>query len=178
MDVIKTDIDGLVLIKPKLIADKRGAFYKTFHDDVFRENNLNTDWKEEYFSKSNKNVLRGMHFQLPPEDHFKLVSCTQGKVLDVVLDIRTKSLTYKRVSYFELNGSNAYQLYIPKGCAHGFLALENNSTMFYKVSTVYSPEEDAGILWNSIDFDWPCLNPIVSDRDLNHLPLEEFNSPF
>lgn len=160
------------------MTDNRGYFLKTFHENTFIDLGLNTDWKEEYFSESQQGVVRGMHFQTPPYDHFKLVTCIKGRVLDVVCDLRKESKTFKNVFSFELSGDNATQLYIPKGCAHGFLALEDNSIMFYKVSTVYNPSHDSGILWNSIDFEWPNKGLIISERDLSHQPINQFNTPF
>jgi dTDP-4-dehydrorhamnose 3,5-epimerase len=127
---------------------------------------------------SNKNILRGMHFQLPPYDHDKLVSCLAGSVLDVVIDLRKKSATYKHFDSFNLNQNDTYTLYIPSGMAHGFLSLEDNSGMLYNTSRVHAPEKDCGIHWNSFDFDWGCDNPIVSIRDQNHTPLDNFTSSF
>ena len=127
---------------------------------------------------SNKDVVRGMHFQTQPDDHDKTVTCVQGAVLDVVLDLRKASKTYKQVFSTELNAQNKQVLVIPKGCAHGFLSLQDNSMMFYKVSTVYSPVNDKGILWSSIGFDWPVANALVSERDQSHPTLTNYESPF
>jgi dTDP-4-dehydrorhamnose 3,5-epimerase len=178
MKIIATEISGLIIIEPNLFFDPRGVFFKTFNKEVFSDLGLNTDWKEEYFSSSNKNVLRGLHFQIPPHDHVKLVTCVEGAVLDVVVDLRKNSASFKKVFSIELNSSNRKQLLIPKGLAHGFLSLKKKSIMFYKVSSVYSQSSDSGILWNSIDFDWPIENPIISSRDKSHQILKFFNSPF
>lgn len=178
MQIIETEIPGLMIVEPNMIFDSRGFFLKTFHNEIFSELGLNTIWKEEYFSSSHKNVLRGLHFQIPPQDHFKLVTCVQGAVLDVVVDLRKNSSSFKKVYSVELNSSNRKQLLIPKGLAHGFLSLERNSIMFYKVSSVYSQLSDLGILWNSIDFEWPVKKPIISQRDKSHQQLQMFNSPF
>ncbi len=168
MNIEKTDIEGLFVLQPKMIIDERGIFIKTFNSDLFFENNLQTVWNEEYYSISKKDVIRGMHFQTPPHDHDKIVYCSAGSILDVIVDIREKSDTYKRVFSMKLSQENGTMVYIPKGCAHGFLSLENQTIVNYKVSTVYNPEADKGILWSSIDFDWNAANPILSNRDKNH----------
>ncbi len=178
MTIDSTPIEGLYVINAKPFVDLRGSFVKTFHEGIFTEFGLNTDWKEEYFSTSKKNVIRGMHFFTPPEDHYKLVTCVNGAVLDVICDLRKKSPTFNKVYSIRLSSIDKKQVYIPKGCAHGFLSLEDNSQMFYKVSTVYKAENDHGIRWNSIDFDWEVKNPIISERDLKFQCLTDFSSPF
>jgi dTDP-4-dehydrorhamnose 3,5-epimerase len=174
----ETDIKGLRVIEYDIREDTRGAFQKVYNEDVQRLNELTTEWSEEYFSISHKNVLRGMHFQIPPKEHDKMVTCLLGSVLDVVLDLRLDSTTYGKVKAFELNDKSKKGLYIPKGFAHGFLSLEDNSLMHYKVSSVYSPEHDSGILWSSIPFEWGISDPILSERDKQHFKLLDFNSPF
>lgn len=178
MTIDSTPIEGLYVINTKPIVDLRGSFTKTFHVDVFTELGLNTDWKEEYFSISKKNVIRGMHFFTPPEDHFKLVTCINGAVLDVICDLRKKSPSFKTVFSIQLNAEEAKQVYIPKGCAHGFLSLEESSKLFYKVSTIYNSNNDQGIRWDSIDFDWGIKNPIISERDSNFICSSDFITPF
>lgn len=178
MTITPTEIEGLFLLSPIIRNDERGSFFKNYHLDTFENQKLPTHWAEEYFSVSQKNVLRGMHFQVPPSDHYKMVTCLTGTVLDVVVDIRKASPSYGKVYSTELNSNNRSILIIPHGCAHGFLSLEDNSLMFYKVSTVYSPEHDKGIAWDSIDFDWTIENPILSERDNMHPPLKDFKSPF
>jgi dTDP-4-dehydrorhamnose 3,5-epimerase len=178
MKLTKTNFFGLYEINPTIIKDSRGYFIKTFHHNSFTEMGLNTEWKEEYFSSSIKNVIRGLHFQTPPYEHIKLVTCISGAVLDVVVDLRKESKTFKSVFSTELNASNSKQLYIPKGCAHGFLALENNTIMHYKVSSEYNQSKDMGILWNSIDFNWKVNNPILSERDKSHPSIFDYSSPF
>lgn len=178
MTVDETFIEGLKVLTPKLIEDSRGSFFKTFHEVDFKRIGLPTEWKEEYFSVSQKDVIRGMHFQIPPYDHQKMVSCMQGGILDVVVDLRKESRTYQQVFSKELNAINKTVLIIPKGCAHGFLSLENFSMMHYKVSTVYSPEHDKGILWNSIGFNWPIHVARLSERDKKHPSIDDFKSPF
>ncbi|MES1180399.1 MAG: dTDP-4-dehydrorhamnose 3,5-epimerase [Verrucomicrobiota bacterium] len=178
MKLIPTELPGLRLIRPKFFQDARGSFVKTFHRDIFHELGLDFEPREEFFSTSAKNVLRGMHFQLPPAAHAKLVYCIAGNVLDVVLDLRKNSPMFGRSYGRELSAVNREMFFIPVGFAHGFLALEDNTTMVYQTSTVHSPAHDAGVRWDSFDFDWPVKNPILSDRDQKFPTLREFNSPF
>ena len=173
-----TDIPGCYEIQPRLFDDSRGRFVKIFHKDMFKELGLNADYAEEYYSRSLRGVIRGMHFQTPPEDHVKIVYCTKGAVFDVVLDLRVGSPTYGSVQTFRLEAEKGNFVYIPKGLAHGFCALSDNATLVYKVSTVYAPKSDAGIRWNSIGVDWPVQTPIVSDRDQGFKDLSDFESPF
>ncbi len=178
MDIESTDIPGCYVLKAKVIRDPRGTFVKTFHIDRFAELGLRTDWREEYFSTSAKDVVRGMHFQTPPADHTKMVFCLTGEVLDVVVDLRRGSPTFGRAQGFTLSAENGYGLYLPTGCAHGFVSRTPDSGMYYKVTSVHSPEHDAGIAWDSIDFDWPVTAPALSDRDRRHPRLTDFDSPF
>lgn len=178
MELVPTELPGLQIIRPKIFQDARGSFVKTFHAGQFRELGLDFQPREEFFSTSAKNVLRGMHFQLPPAAHAKLVYCIAGRVLDVVLDLRKSSPTFGKTCARELNAANREMFFIPVGFAHGFLALEDNATMIYQTSTVHSPAHDAGIVWNSFGFDWPVKNPVLSERDQKFPALREFNSPF
>jgi dTDP-4-dehydrorhamnose 3,5-epimerase len=165
MQIRETTIPGCFEITPHLFMDERGSFVKTFHHDVFQQHGLETEWREEYYSVSRKGVLRGMHFQTPPSDHAKLVYCTAGRVLDAVLDLRIGSPTYHRHLLIELDAETARMLYLPKGVAHAFYTLSESATMMYKVSTVYAPTCDTGILWNSAGIPWPDSHPVVSKRD-------------
>lgn len=178
MELVPTELPGLNVIRPKIFQDARGTFVKTFHRDVFRQLGLDFEPREEFFSTSAKGVLRGMHFQLPPAAHAKLVYCIAGRVLDVVLDLRKSSPTFGRSVARELNAASREMFFIPVGFAHGFLALEDGATMVYQTSTVHSPAHDAGIVWNSFGFDWPVKNPIMSERDQKFPALRDFASPF
>ena len=151
---------------------------KSFHVDRFAALGLPVVWNEEYYSISRKGVIRGMHFQTPPYDHEKLVYCMRGRVLDVVLDLRISSPTYRQHIAIELDDAKKNGLMIPKGMAHGFLALTDDVLMSYKVTTVYAPENDAGIHWNSFGFNWKIEQPIVSARDNTHPAFKDFVSPF
>lgn len=174
----QTAIPGCLELIPKVLRDERGLFVKTFHEGVFQEGGLNTHWAEEYYSVSKRGVLRGMHFQVPPHDHVKLVYCPQGRVFDVVLDLRLGSPAFGRFSVFELDEGKANMIYIPSGCAHGFYSFSNTATMVYKVSNVYAPEYDAGLHWNSIGVEWPDKCPVVSERDMSFGGFPDFVTPF
>lgn len=178
MEILKTDLDGLIVLQSNVFRDDRGLFIKTYHKKIFEENGLEIDFRESFFSISKKNVIRGMHFQLPPDDHVKLVYCAYGKVLDVVVDIRNNSPTYGKFFFVELTEDNGNILYIPKGFAHGFKSLTDNSVVVYMTTKEYSPENDTGIRWDSFGFNWQVDNPILSERDKKFLPLSEFRSPF
>ena len=177
MKVLPTELHGVLVLKPDVFEDARGSFIKTYHEGLFERCGIRFSSKEEFFSVSRKNVLRGMHFQRPPVAHDKLVYCPVGKVLDVVLDLRPTAKGARSISR-ELSAENREMLFIPAGCAHGFLALEDDSMMVYQTSTVHSPSHDAGVLWNSFGFDWPVKNPILSERDQKFPALRDFQSPF
>lgn len=169
---------GCFELQPKVFDDVRGRFVKVFHEQAFAAQGLETNFTEEYYSVSHRNVIRGLHFQLPPMDHVKLVYCVQGEVLDAVVDLRVGSPTYGQYALFELDETKANSIYIPKGMAHGFCARSNQAIMVYKVSTIYSSAHDAGVLWNSADIPWALEQPIISDRDNNFPALTDFVSPF
>lgn len=178
MEIVQTPVEGLLLIKNKLFADSRGGFLKIFNEDFFHDNHLSTDFKECYFSVSHKNVIRGMHFQTPPAEHKKVVYVSKGSVIDVVVDIRTRSKTYGQYCSFELSDTSGEFLYIPVGCAHGFLALEENTIVNYMQTSVYNASCDAGIRYDSFGFDWEVNHPILSDRDQSFPPLLNLKNPF
>ncbi|MFZ1704662.1 MAG: dTDP-4-dehydrorhamnose 3,5-epimerase family protein [Saprospiraceae bacterium] len=178
MTVQKTNIEGVNIIKNFIAHDVRGVFVKTFHEDIFAQNGLETQFKESYYSTSQKNVIRGMHFQLPPYDHDKLIFVTEGEIIDVVLDIRTESETYGQFVTFKISQLSD-SIFIPKGCAHGFLTISEKATVVYNVSKVYNAQFDTGILWNSFGYDWcDVQSPILSKRDSEFTPLCNFISPF
>ena len=175
---IETPLEGCFEIQSVVREDNRGSFIKTFHSAAFEEFGIFADFQEEYYSTSIKNVLRGLHFQTPPADHNKFVYCPKGTVMDVAVDLRKKSLTYGKHHVCILEGGKGKAIYLPKGFAHGFLTLSDYAIIVCKTDTVYSPENDSGILWNSCNIDWKCKEPILSERDKKHLPFSEFDSPF
>lgn len=171
-----TEIPGVVKIKNYSQLDSRGLFVKSLNYQNLKE--LDFNLQESFYSVSKKNVLRGMHFQLPPFDQNKIIDVTFGKILDVILDLRLDSPTYGHYEVFEISKDSNFSLYIPSGLAHGFYSLEENSTINYLVSSPYSPDYDKGILYNSFGFNWNCINPIISKRDLSFPSFNEFKSVF
>jgi dTDP-4-dehydrorhamnose 3,5-epimerase len=178
MELRATPIDGCLAIQPFCARDDRGEFVKTFHADVFAAQGISANWREAYYSRSRQGVIRGMHFQLPPCDHAKIVFCMQGRVLDVVLDLRTRSATFGRHMATELDGTCGEGLVIPRGMAHGFLVLSDEALMAYTLETVHAPSHDAGIRWDSFGMDWGVRDPILSARDRAHPAFHDFQSPF
>jgi dTDP-4-dehydrorhamnose 3,5-epimerase len=178
MRIEATDLPGCHLVHSGRSADGRGSFTKTFHGDSFAAAGLRTDWREAYCSVSVRDVVRGMHFQLPPAEHAKLVFCLDGQVLDVVLDLRRGSPTFGEHRAFHLDEQAGVGVYIPSGCAHGFCSLSDTSTMYYTVTSVHAPAQDAGIAWDSFGFDWPVRSPIMSDRDRQHPSFDDFETAF
>jgi dTDP-4-dehydrorhamnose 3,5-epimerase len=178
MQLIPTKIPDCYEIKLNPFRDARGVFVKTYHQEIFQEHRLETQYREAYYSASSQNVLRGLHFQIPPKDHTKLVHCAQGEVIDVVVDLRVGSPAYGEFVTFELSAENANLAYIPPGLAHGFFIVSETALVMYQVSTVYSPTHEQGIRWDSIGYQWPSANPIVSDKDMQWKTLAEFESPF
>jgi dTDP-4-dehydrorhamnose 3,5-epimerase len=176
-------VDDTPLADAKLITlpsflDDRGSFIKTFHNTTLQEAGINFQLKESYFSFSNKDVIRGMHFQLPPHQHAKIVFCPYGAILDVIIDLRRSSPTYGKYYARELSRENHKAYYIPEGFAHGFKALTDDAMTYYLVTSEYSKEEDTGIRYDSFGFDWQLEQPVISQRDLCFPTLAEFSSPF
>jgi len=178
MNFIKTTIPDCFIVQQDIHTDTRGAFVKMFRKSFFDEHHLETAFTEQYYTESTKGVVRGMHFQTPPQDHAKLVTIIQGTVIDVILDIRKGSPTFGRHEAFELSRENGKSIYIPRGCAHGFCAMTDHATTFYMVSSEYDPRHDTGIAFNSFGYKWPFERPIQSGRDTSFKPLAEFDSPF
>src|SRR5581483_7390979 len=139
---------------------------------------LRTDFAEEYYTVSHVRVLRGLHFQVPPHDHAKLVYCAAGRVLDVALDLRVGSPAFGRHVRAELSAADGNALYLPPGLAHGFYVLEAPALMVYNQTSVYAREHDAGVRWDSAGIPWPDADPILSDRDRSFPALADFRTPF
>ena len=173
-----TAIPSVKLIHQFRAEDNRGTFVKTFHNASMQEAGIDFILKESFYSISNKDVIRGMHFHHPPFDHAKLVFCTSGKILDIALDLRKNSKTYGQYVTAILSFENNQALYIPKGFAHGFVSLEDNTTTFYFVDGVYHKASDDGVRYDSFGLDWSISNPILSDRDCSFVSLADFKSPF
>ena len=177
-EVIDTPLEGLKLLKTRIFEDNRGSFQKIFSAEEFCHLGLTTELQESYFSVNKKNVIRGMHFQIPPSDHIKIVYVITGAIKDVVIDIRKDSKTYGDVYSVELTANNGKFIYIPKGFAHGFLSLKDNTVVHYLQTSCYNTDLDCGINYNSIGYDWNIENPIISQRDLMHSNFADFKSPF
>jgi dTDP-4-dehydrorhamnose 3,5-epimerase len=172
------DFPGCYQILPKLVRDARGEFIKPFVKAEFERLHLCTDFAEEYYTRSHKDVIRGMHFQLPPFEHVKLVSLLHGRILDVIVDLRVGSPTFTKRQSMALDASESTVLYLAPGIAHGFLALSEMALVSYQVSSIYSEKHDAGIRWDSLGVDWGISDPITSARDSAFPKLAEFESPF
>lgn len=178
MRFIETTIEGLRIIQPKVAADERGFLVKVFHHDSFFKENLSVDFRESFYSVSRKNVIRGMHFQLPQKAHHKLVYVISGDIVDGVVDLRKESVTYRKTYTARLSHQNKKALYIPPGIAHGFGVMSDSATVVYMTSTVHSPEHDSGINWDGCGIDWQISAPIVSERDSGFVSIDDFVSPF
>lgn len=174
MEILNTNLKDLFIINTKLFEDSRGQFIKQFSKEEFEKYGLKCNFCESFYSVSKKGVIRGMHFQIPPKEHSKLVFVSNGKIIDVVLDLRKRSKTYKQFFYIQLDSTNNQCLYIPDGFAHGFLSLENNTKVHYMQTSQYDKECDCGVLYNSFGFNWESIAKqynidkfIISERDLS-----------
>ena len=174
----QTSIAGCIEVQPVVRADSRGRFVKVFHDEFFGQRGLKTSFPEQYYSRSHRGVLRGLHFQAPPFAHAKLVYCVEGTVLDAVVDLRVGSPSYGQHFTIELSAERCNQLFVPEGLAHGIYALTELATIVNSTSRVYAPEADGGIAWDSCGIGWPDAAPILSERDRVLPPLSSFVSPF
>ncbi|AEH44607.1 dTDP-4-dehydrorhamnose 3,5-epimerase [Thermodesulfatator indicus DSM 15286] len=168
-EFIKTEIPEVIIVKPKVFGDERGFFMETYKKSDFERAGIDTDFVQDNHSKSIKNVLRGLHFQIEPKAQGKLVRCIRGKIFDVAVDIRKGSPSFGKWVGVELSEENKLMLWIPKGFAHGFLTISEEAEIIYKVSgSEYSPEHDRSIRWNDPDIgiNWPLKEePILSEKD-------------
>lgn len=181
MEFIKTKFKDAYLIKPQVFRDERGFFLEPYSKKKFSEQGIEINFVQDNHSLSvKKGVLRGLHFQKPPHAQTKLVRVTQGKVMDAIVDIRKNSPTFGQWESFELSSENFSMLLIPRGFAHAFLTLEDNTEFMYKVDEFYAPDSDAGIIWNdpTLNINWPVENPTLSEKD-SQLPFfKDLESPF
>ena len=182
MEIIKTTIEGLVIIEPRIFKDARGYFFESFSQKEFDEKVMPIRFVQDNESMSSYGVMRGLHFQRPPFTQSKLVRCVKGRVLDVAVDIRKGSPTYGQHVAIELNEDNHRQVFIPRGFAHGFAVLSETAIFQYKCDNFYAPEADGGIsiMDESLGIDWqiPTEKAILSEKDIKHLCLKDFVSPF
>jgi dTDP-4-dehydrorhamnose 3,5-epimerase len=181
MKIEKTRFRDLLVLTPDVFRDERGYFFEPFNEARFRvETGLNVTFVQDNESLSKKNVLRGMHFQVPPKSQAKLIRVTTGAVLDVVVDLRKTEPTFGEHFSVVLSAENKLQLFVPEGFAHGFLVLEEDTIFSYKCTNYYSREYDRSLLWNDPDFgiDWQVDSPLISEKDQNAMPFADFDTPF
>ena len=182
MNVIKTAIEGLLIIEPKIFHDTRGYFFESFSQREFEEKVRKINFVQDNESMSSYGVMRGLHFQRPPYTQSKLVRCIKGKVLDVAVDIRKGSPTYGQHVAVELSEENHRQFFVPRGFAHGFAVLSDTAIFQYKCDNFYAPEAEGGINIKdeSLGIDWhiPMESVTLSDKDIKHVLLKDFDSPF
>lgn len=182
MDVIKTEIDGVVIIEPKIFGDARGYFFESFSQREFEEKVRKINFVQDNESMSSYGVMRGLHFQRPPFTQSKLVRCVKGTVLDVAVDIRKGSPTYGQHVAVELTEDNHRQFFVPRGFAHGFAVLSETAIFQYKCDNFYAPQADGGISIKDESFgiDWkiPTDKALLSEKDTLHECLKDFDSPF
>lgn len=182
MEVIKTNIDGVVIIEPKVWGDARGYFFESFSQREFEEKVRKINFVQDNESMSSYGVMRGLHFQRPPFTQSKLVRCVKGAVLDVAVDIRKGSPTYSQHVAVELTEDNHRQFFVPRGFAHGFAVLSETAVFQYKCDNFYAPQADGGISIkdDSLGIDWriPTENALLSEKDTLHALLKDFDSPF
>lgn len=182
MEVIETAIAGVVIIEPRVFADPRGYFFESFSAREFEEKVGKVNFVQDNESKSSYGVMRGLHFQRPPFTQAKLVRCVRGAVLDVAVDIRKGSPTYGQHVAVELTEDNHRQFFIPHGFAHGFAVLSETAVFQYKCDNFYAPQADGGISIQdpSLGIDWRIdpTKALLSEKDLKHPLLKDFDSPF
>lgn len=176
----RLEIEDVILIEPKVFNDERGYFLESYKKSDFNTNGISDPFIQDNISHSSRNVIRGLHYQIPPFVQGKLVRALEGEILDVAVDIRKQSATYGKWIAQELSGKNRQMLYIPPGFAHGFCVLSETATVMYKCTTEYNPECDRGIRWDDpeIGIGWPVEDPVLSEKDLALPRLSEADNPF
>ncbi|KXB03163.1 dTDP-4-dehydrorhamnose 3,5-epimerase [candidate division MSBL1 archaeon SCGC-AAA261G05] len=171
----ETSIQDVILVKPQVFGDDRGYFMETYVGEDFEKAGIKSSFIQDNHSRSKRGVLRGLHFQKEPYAQAKLVRCLRGKIYDVAVDLRESSDTFGEYVSTILSEENKHQLYVPRGFAHGFLVLNDEADVVYKVDNDYSPEHEGGLIWNDpqVNIDWPEENPLLSNKDENWPTLEE-----
>ncbi len=181
MEIIKTEIQDLLIIKPRVFEDDRGYFFESYNRQNFLAQGIEATFVQDNESRSMKSVLRGLHFQKPPFSQGKLVRVMRGSVLDVAVDLRRNSPTFGKWASIVLTDKNKWMYWIPEGFAHGFLTLEDNTVFFYKCTSVYNRDAEGSIRWDdpTLNIDWGKFEkPILSDKDMNAPLFSDFVSPF
>ena len=173
----RLEIIDVILIKPKVFGDERGFFMETYKKGDFEEVGIKGEFIQDNHSRSKYGVLRGLHFQKEPYAQAKIIRCMRGVIYDVAVDLRSGSQTFGKYVGVNLSEDNKYQLYIPRGYAHGFLVLSENAEVVYKVDNVYAPDYEGGLVWNDpyVDIQWPNDNPILSEKDKRWPTLKELS---
>ncbi len=180
MQVESTSFEGLLIIRPKVFGDERGYFFESWNQDAFREAGIDITFAQDNQSASAKNVIRGLHFQVPPMEQGKLVRVIKGAVLDLVVDLRQNQPTYLMHFKMILDDQKKEMLYIPSGFAHGFKTLEDHTVFFYKCTKGYNSHSERAIRWNdpALGIDWEISEPLLSEKDKNAPFLINFSNPF
>ena len=174
-DFIPQKIKDVILVCPKVFKDNRGVFLESYNVFEFKKNGINVDFIQDNCARSKARVLRGLHYQKSPFDQAKLICCTKGKILDIAVDLRADSPSFKQYVKLELSEDNNYQLFIPEGFAHGYVVLSDEACISYKVNKNYEPNFETGIIWNdkTLNIDWDIdFEPILSEKD-KKLPFFE-----
>lgn len=180
MEIIKTDLNGVLLIKPKVFSDDRGYFLESYRADIFNINEIKINLVQDNISKSRKGTIRGLHYQVGEKAQSKLCQVIYGRVLDVAVDIRFYSPTFGKHFAYELSDQNHFQIWIPAGFAHGFSVLSEEAIFYYKCSNYYSKEHERSIRFNDPDLgiDWKVENPLISEKDLQSKFFKEIEADF
>ncbi len=180
MTVTETPLAGVLLIEPRVFGDARGFFCETYQAERYAEAGIATRFVQDNVSRSGRGTLRGLHFQAPPHAQAKLVSCLDGSVFDVAVDLRIGSPTYGQWFGAELSAANMRQMFVPEGFAHGFVVTSETALFSYKVSGVYAPQTEGSVRWDDPDLaiSWPLETPVLSKKDVAAPPLSALLSPF
>ncbi|PKL90400.1 MAG: dTDP-4-dehydrorhamnose 3,5-epimerase [Ignavibacteriae bacterium HGW-Ignavibacteriae-2] len=180
MEVVNTGISGLLLLKPKVFVDGRGYFYESYSKNKYKDAGINLDFVQDNVSRSIKNTIRGLHYQIGDHQQGKLCTVLLGKVLDVAVDIRFGSPTFGQYFSTELSDENKHQLFLPPGFAHGFSVLSDYAVFYYKCTALYNKESERCILYSDkiLSIDWKVENPIVSEKDLIGVNFNQIEEDF
>lgn len=174
MEITETNIPDVLLLKPEVYRDERGFFLETYREEHFKEKQIDVHFVQDNLSKSQKNTVRGLHYQIDQQQD-KLLMVMEGAILDVAVDLREGSPTFGEHVAMELSAENKHQIFIPKGFAHGFSVLSEDALVYYKCTDYYYPEGERGLLWNDpeLGIDWKVADPIISEKDRNQPHLQE-----
>lgn len=176
----QTAIDGVIEVQPTIFGDERGYFFESYHRQLFNDHGIAVEFVQDNQSLSHYGVLRGLHFQKPPYTQGKLVSVVKGSVLDVAVDLRSKSPTYGQHISIVISEKKQNKLWIPEGFAHGFLTLEDNTIFQYKCTNYYHKDSEATLLWNdpALNINWGIENPLISEKDISGTRLTKLEQYF